>query len=72
MSIGKKIRLERIINRETQKTIIVPMDHGVSSGPIEGLVDMKKTIEAVSEGGANAVLMHKGLVKAGHRALARI
>jgi 2-amino-3,7-dideoxy-D-threo-hept-6-ulosonate synthase len=51
MSIGKKIRLERIINRETQKTIIVPMDHGVSSGPIEGLVDMKKTIEAVSEGG---------------------
>ncbi|MFX0180254.1 MAG: fructose-bisphosphate aldolase, partial [Candidatus Hodarchaeota archaeon] len=26
--IGKKIRLERIINRETNRTIIIPMDHG--------------------------------------------
>lgn len=67
MSIGKSIRLERIINRETKRTIIVPMDHGVSSGPMEGLIDIKSTIEAVSEGGANAVLMHKGLVRAGHR-----
>lgn len=40
--IGKLVRLERIINRETGRTIIVPMDHGVSSGPIEGIVDIKK------------------------------
>ncbi len=26
---GKEIRLERIMNRNTKKTIIVPMDHGV-------------------------------------------
>lgn len=65
--IGKKIRLERIINRNTGKTIIVPMDHGVTIGPVEGLIDLAKTVDAVADGGANAIIMHKGLVDKGHR-----
>jgi predicted phospho-2-dehydro-3-deoxyheptonate aldolase len=65
--IGKKIRLERIINRNSRKTVIIPMDHGVTVGPIEGLADMRKTISKVVSGGANAILMHKGIVRAGHR-----
>lgn len=65
--LGKKIRTERIINRNTGKTIIVPMDHGVSVGPIEGIIDLKTTINKVAEGGANAIVEHKGLVEAGHR-----
>ena len=65
--IGKKIRLERIIDRNSGKTVIVPMDHGVTVGPIEGLADMKTTVSKVVAGGANAILMHKGMVRAGHR-----
>lgn len=65
--IGKKIRLERILNRKSRRMIIVPMDHGVSVGPIKGLVDMPEAINKVAEGGANAVLMHKGMIRAGHR-----
>ena len=65
--IGKKIRLERIINRNSRKTVIVPMDHGVTVGPIDGLQDMRETIGKVVGGGANAILMHKGIVRAGHR-----
>jgi len=65
--LGKKIRMERIINRNTGKTVIVPMDHGISVGPIEGLKDMKKAIQLVAEGGANAIVEHKGLVGEGHR-----
>jgi len=65
--IGKKIRVERVINRNTGNTVIVPMDHGVSMGPIEGLVNLSKTINAVAEGGANAVILHKGIVAFGHR-----
>ncbi len=61
--IGKSIRMERIINRKTNRMIIVPMDHGVSSGPIQGLIDMSKTVNDVAEGGANAVLLHKGLIR---------
>lgn len=65
--IGKQIRMERIINRNTRRTVIVPMDHGISVGPIPGLIDMKAIIQQVSEGGANAIVEHKGLVGAGHR-----
>jgi predicted phospho-2-dehydro-3-deoxyheptonate aldolase len=64
---GKQIRMERIFNRNTKKTVIVPMDHGVTVGPIEGLIDMKKTVNAIASGGANAIVVHKGIVRAGHR-----
>ncbi len=65
--IGKQIRMERILNRNTGRTVIVPMDHGLSVGPIPGVIDMKDAVRKVAEGGANAIVEHKGLVKAGHR-----
>ena len=65
--IGKIIRLERIIDRNSGKTVIIPMDHGVTVGPVQGLEDMRTTVSKVVKGGANAILMHKGIVRAGHR-----
>lgn len=65
--LGKKIRMERIFNRNTGKTVIVPMDHGMTVGPIPGIIDMKDAIEKVTRGGANAIVEHKGLVEQGHR-----
>ena len=64
---GKGIRLERIMNRNTKKTVIVPMDHGVSNGPIDGLIDLGQAVNLVAEGGANAVIGHMGLALYGHR-----
>ena len=69
--IGKKIRLERIIDRNSSRTVIIPMDHGVTVGPIEGLADMREAVSKVVAGGANAILMHKGMVRAGHRGAGR-
>jgi len=65
--IGKSVRIERILDKKSRHTIIVPMDHGVSNGPINGLIDISKMINQVAEGGANAVLLHKGIVRHGHR-----
>jgi len=65
--IGKQIRLERIMNRNSGRTIIVPLDHGITMGPIPGLIDMPGTIDRIVNGGANAILLHKGIVTAGHR-----
>lgn len=65
--IGKKIRLERILDRKSEHTVIVPMDHGVTVGPIKGLEDLPKAVDDVARGGADAVLMHKGMVQYGHR-----
>jgi len=65
--MGKAVRMERIMNRETGKTVIVPMDHGVTLGPVPGLIDMAKAVDQVANGGANAVIGHRGLVRFGHR-----
>lgn len=64
---GKNIRMERIMDRNSGNAVIVPVDHGVSIGPIAGLTDMKRTVSDVAEGGATAILMHKGIVPQGHR-----
>ena len=61
--IGKRIRMERIMDRNSGRTVIVPMDHGVTVGPLAGLTDMRKTIAAVAKGGANAIVVHKGLAE---------
>ncbi len=65
--MGKAIRMERIMDRDTGNFVIVPVDHGISIGPVKGLVDMRKTIDTASAGGATAVVMHKGIVPHGHR-----
>lgn len=67
MQIGKAIRLERITNRATKNAVIVPMDHGVTVGPIAGLVDLPSAVDKVATGGADAVLGHVGLPRLGHR-----
>ena len=61
--VGKKIRIERILDRNSGKTVIIPMDHGVTVGPVAGLIHMQETIRSVAVGGANAIVMHKGLVE---------
>jgi len=65
--LGKAIRMERIMDRNSHKTVIIPMDHGVTVGPIEGLSDMRGAVAKVVAGGANAVLMHKGAPRLCHR-----
>ncbi|MBI4399269.1 class I fructose-bisphosphate aldolase family protein [Candidatus Micrarchaeota archaeon] len=65
--VGKRIRMDRIFNRNTKRSIIIAMDHGMSMGPIKGLVNMEETMNKVVEGGANAVIVHKGIVRMGYR-----
>ena len=64
MELGTKKRLSRIFNPDTKRTIIVPMAHGMTIGAPNGLVDIRKAVDDMNEGGANAVLMHKGLIRA--------
>jgi fructose-bisphosphate aldolase/2-amino-3,7-dideoxy-D-threo-hept-6-ulosonate synthase len=42
------------------------MDHGITMGAVRGLVDIEETIEAVTSGGASAVLTQKGIAPRVH------
>jgi len=65
--IGKLIRMERIKDRESNKFLILPLDHGVTVGPIHGITNLKEVVDLAAEGGATAVVEHKGMVTAGYR-----
>ncbi len=58
---GKDVRLARIM--ENGRMLCVPMDHGVSSGPIKGVDRIYETIERLEAGGVTAILVHKGVLK---------
>lgn len=61
---GKEIRLKHLF-KHGERLLIVPMDHGITIGPVPGLTDIEATIKAVSKGGADAVILHQGLAKGG-------
>lgn len=64
--IGKKVRLSRILDRKTGRTVIIALDHGVEHGPTdfpEPVLDPRVIVRKVVKGGANAIMMHKGLAR---------
>lgn len=61
---GAELRHSRIINPETGRGIIVAMDHGLFLGPIEGLENPRKAIEAVLPGNPDAIQLSPGMVRA--------
>jgi predicted phospho-2-dehydro-3-deoxyheptonate aldolase len=39
------------------------MDHGISVGPVTGLKDIRQAVKSVFEGGTDAIVVHKGVVR---------
>jgi len=58
---GKQVRISRLTDRG--RMLCIPMDHGITSGPMKGLDTIYKTIREVERGGATAFLVQKGIVK---------
>ncbi|WP_435097949.1 2-amino-3,7-dideoxy-D-threo-hept-6-ulosonate synthase [Halorubrum sp. N11] len=64
MTAGLSARLNRISTND--RYLIVPMDHGLTMGAVDGLVDIESTIDGVTSGGADAVLTQKGIAPRVH------
>lgn len=62
MESGKTKRLRRIF-REDKRTVIVPMDHGLTLGPVAGIENMQLTVNKLIQGGVDAIVLHKGLAR---------
>ncbi len=58
---GKRVRLSRIT--EGGRMLCVPMDHGVSSGPIKGIDRIHEMMSRLEGAGVTAILVHKGVIK---------
>lgn len=62
LGIGKKRRLQRIFQSDN-KTVIVPMDHGVTLGPVKGLENMQIIIDKLLLGYVDSVIINRGIAK---------
>src|SRR5450756_430387 len=62
MNQGKNRRLRRIMQKDN-RTVIVPMDHGVTVGPIQGIANMQQITDKLLKGKVDAILVHKGIAR---------
>ena len=61
MVFGREIRLGRILR--DGKMLCIPMDHGISNGPIRGLEDVHNMITVCAPAGLSCVLVNKGIIR---------
>ncbi len=61
--MDKTRRLHRIFAKDG-KALVVAMDHGTNAGAVKGLERPASVIEAVAEGGADAIIANLGFAKA--------
>jgi predicted phospho-2-dehydro-3-deoxyheptonate aldolase len=62
MNVGKTRRLKKIMQKDT-RTVIVPMDHGITIGPVQGIINMQTIADQLTAGNVDAILVHKGIAK---------
>lgn len=61
---GKKIRLNRLIQKETNTCIVFAIDHGLTSPNLfKGIANTREKIRQAISGGANALMLSRGFAK---------
>jgi len=60
---GKQLRLKRIISPVDGRTVLFPLDHGVSYGPLPGLECIDRAVDLGIRAGADALVLHKGMLR---------
>lgn len=63
LSLGKKVRLERIKHGPSGKVLFVTVDHSITRGVFPGLVNMKEAMRKIVAGKPDAITMHKGIAE---------
>ncbi|VVC05772.1 2-amino-3,7-dideoxy-D-threo-hept-6-ulosonate synthase [uncultured archaeon] len=61
MVTGFQIRINRIL--QDGKMLCIPMDHGISSGPLNGIEDPYSLIYSCQDHGLTSVIINKGILK---------
>lgn len=60
---GKILRLKRLGIEPGRRLLIFPLDHGVTCGPIPGLVRLESAIQMGVSGEVDALVLHKGMLR---------
>lgn len=61
--IGRKFRERRILFPQSSRGLIVPLDHGLTAGPMPGLQSLEDVQGWICSRDISAVLAHKGMIE---------
>lgn len=62
-SVGKRLRLNRFFLRDSKVGVIVPIDHALTMGPIDGLQNVDAIASWITTPGITGIIAHKGMVE---------
>jgi len=62
-SFARSVRLRRLHRHDDERMFIVPMDHSVTDGSINGGHRLNRTVAALAGAGVDAVVLHKGALR---------
>lgn len=62
--IGNLRKAARLFHPESKRTILLPLDHGLSEGNIPGLEDLGSLLRGLNHLPLQGVILHKGMVMA--------
>ena len=61
MVSGREVRLNRIL--KNGRMLCIPMDHGITNGPVKGLENVHDLIYKCENSGLTSILINKGILK---------
>ncbi|MDC0714788.1 aldolase [Stigmatella sp. ncwal1] len=61
--VAKRLRWSRFLHKQSSRGIIVPIDHGLTLGPIPGIDDVSRIEGWIRHPGITGVIAHKGMVE---------
>jgi predicted phospho-2-dehydro-3-deoxyheptonate aldolase len=62
MIADKSLRMRRLFNLVTNKTVLYPIDHGVTLGPIDGIENIRSAVGTALGEPVDGVILHKGAI----------
>jgi len=62
-TLGKSIRMKRLLNRTSGKLLDITLDHAIARGVLPGMININETLAAVMQVGPDALTMHKGIAQ---------
>jgi class I fructose-bisphosphate aldolase len=61
---GKAVRLGRLFNPASDRSLVLPVDHGLNLGAVSGLEDPRRLLERLEGLGVDATLISPGMARA--------
>jgi fructose-bisphosphate aldolase, class I len=62
VTAGKDVRWSRFVDHESGRALMVPIDHGLTMGPVQGLSSVREIAGWLPHPAINGVVAHKGMI----------